>query len=147
MSEIEAKEYLQQVRNADIAVNNKMEELAGLEALATKINALNEGDRVQATGSQDKMADTVCKIADLKAEIQAEIDSLLALKRVVRGVIKQVSEPVLMSLLHKRYLQYDKKKLRYRSWEDISEEMDCSRQWVCKLHSRALQEVEKIINS
>ncbi|MFQ9516740.1 MAG: hypothetical protein ACLRZ9_13075 [Eubacterium sp.] len=139
MSEIEAKEYLQQVRNADIAVNNKMEELAGLEALATKINALNEGDRVQATGSQDKMADTVCKIADLKAEIQAEIDSLLALKRVVRGVIKQVSEPVLMSLLHKRYLQY-------KSWEQIAIELDISWRHTLRLHGKALQEIEKILN-
>ncbi len=138
MSEIEAKEYLQQVRNADIAVNNKMEELAGLEALATKINALNEGDRVQATGSQDKMADTVCKIADLKAEIQAEIDSLLALKREVRGVIKQVSEPVLMSLLHKRYLQY-------KSWKEIAVEMNYSLDRTYTLHGKALKSINSIL--
>lgn len=139
MSGIEAKEYLQQVRNADIAVKDKMEELAGLEAMATKINALNEGERVQASGSQDRMADTVCKIADLKAEIQAEIDSLLELKREVRGVIKQVSEPVLMSVLHKRYLQY-------KSWEQIAVELNVSYRHTTRLHGKALQDIEKILN-
>lgn len=144
---MDAKEYLQQVRNADIMVKDKMEELAQLEALATKINALSEGERVQSSGSQDKMADTVCRIADLKAEIQTEIDNLLKLKRDVRNVINQVSEPALMSVLHKRYLQYNEKTLRFKSWEKISVDMDCSYQWVCKLHEKALQEVEKIINS
>lgn len=137
---MDAKEYLQQVRNADIVIKDKMEELAELETLATKINALNEGERVQSSGSQDKMADVVCKIADLKAEIKAEVDNLLKLKREVRSVINQVSEPVMMSVLHKRYLQY-------KSWEQIAVEMGFTYRWCTKLHGKALQEVENIIKS
>ena len=127
------------MRNADIAVNDKLEELASLEALAIKINALNEGERVQNSGSQDKMADTVCKIADLKAEVQSEINKLLELKREVRGVIELVSEPVLMSVLHKRYLQY-------KSWEQIAIELDISWRHTLRLHGKALREIEKILN-
>ena len=137
---MEAKEYLQQVRNADIKINDKMEELADLEVLATKLGSLSDGDRVQASSSQDKMADIVCRIADLKSEIQTEINSLLELKRQVREVIEKVSEPVLISVLHKRYLQY-------KSWEQIAVEMGFTYRWCTKLHGKALQEVENIINS
>lgn len=144
---MDAKEYLQQVRNADLAINNKIEELAKLRSLAIKINSLNEGERVQSSGSQDKMADAVCRITDMESEIQSEIDALMTLKREVRSVINQVSEPTLMSVLHKRYLQYDAQSYRYKPWEKIAVELDCSYQWICKLHGRALQEVEKIINS
>lgn len=135
-----AKEYLQQVRNADIAIKDKMEELAGLRALATNISVVNEGERVQSSESQDKMADTMCKIADLEMEIQAEIEKLLSLKRRIRKVIGQVSEPTLMSVLHKRYLQY-------KSWEEIAVEMNFTYRWCIKLHGKALQEVGEIIKS
>ena len=140
VSDMDAKEYLQQVRNAEILINDKTEELAELETLAIKINALNEGERVQSSGSQDKMADVVCKIADLKTEIQAEIDNLLRLKREVRNVINRVSEPVLMSVLHKRYLQY-------KSWEEIAVEMSFTYRWCTQLHGKALLEVDGIIKS
>lgn len=137
---MEAKEYLQQVRNADIAIKDKMEELADLEALATKLSGLSDGDKVQASSSQDKMADTVCEIADLKAEIHGEINSLLELKKEVREVIGKVSEPVLMSVLHKRYLQY-------KSWEKIAIEMGMSWRHTLRLHGKSLQEIEKILNA
>ena len=35
----EAKEYLQQVKLLDVHINNRMEELASLKALATKITS------------------------------------------------------------------------------------------------------------
>lgn len=136
---MDAKEYLQQVRNADILIKDKMEELAELETLATKINALNEGERVQASGNQDKMADVVCKIADLKTDIEAEVDNLLKLKREVRNVINRVSEPVLMSVLHKRYLQF-------KQWEQIAVELDVSWRHTLRLHGKALREIEKLLN-
>lgn len=137
---MDAKEYLQQVRNADIEINDKMEELADLEVLATKLGSLSDGDRVQASSSQDKMADIVCRIADLKTEIQAEISRLLELKKQVREVIEKVSEPVLISVLHKRYLQY-------KSWEQIAVEMNFTYRWCTKLHGKALIEVDGIIKS
>ena len=136
---MEAKEYLQSVRNADLAIQDKIEEVAKLEALATKINSLNEGERVQSSGSQDKMADAVCKIADLKSEIQTEIDNLLKLKREVRIVIEKVSEPVLMSVLNKRYIQY-------KSWEQIAIELSLSWRHTLRLHGKGLREINKIIN-
>ena len=58
-----------------------MEELATLEALAMKTTAVMGGERVQSSGSQQKMADCVVKIADLKSQIADELDELLELKR------------------------------------------------------------------
>lgn len=133
-----AKEYLQQVRNSDIAIKDKMQELADLEVLVTNVNSINEGDRVQSSSSQDKMADTVCKIADLKMEIQEEINNLLRLKREVRDTIEKVSEPDLVSILYKRYILFKK-------WEEISVELNVSYRHTTRLHGKALIEIEKIL--
>ncbi len=135
---MEAKEFLQQVRRADIPIQKKPDELADLETLATKINAVNEGERVQSSSSQDSMAEAVCKIADLKKEIQSEIEELLQLKREVRAVISLVSEPDLMSVLYKRYIFYKK-------WEQIAVEINVSWRQALRLHGQALKEVEKIL--
>lgn len=136
---MDSKEYLQQVQDSDLMIKDKMEELADLEILATLLGSLGKGERVQNSGSQDKMAETVCKIVDLKKEIQTEIDNLLKLKREIRNIINRVSEPLLMSILHKRYLQY-------KSWEEISVELSISYRHTTRLHRLALQNVEKILN-
>lgn len=133
-----AKEYLQQVRNADLKIQEKLEEVAALEVLATKVSALNEGDRVKSSGDQDKMAQTVCKIADMKNEIQEEIENMLKLKREIRRTIEQVSAPIYMSVLYRRYILY-------KSWEQIATELCLSYRHTTRLHGEGLQEVEKIL--
>ena len=42
-------------------------------------------------------------------------------------------------ILYKRYCLMKK-------WEEIALEMNYSYQWVCKLHGRALKEIEKLLN-
>lgn len=135
---MDGKEYLQQIRNADRLLNDKMKELEELENLKEKSNAIGENERSESVENQ---------IDVLKDKIQSEIKKLIEIKNEVRSVINQVNDSVLMNVLHKRYLQYDKKTLRYKSWEQISIELGCSYQWICKLHKEALKKVEKIINS
>ncbi len=133
-----AKEYLKQVRKNELLIESKIEEIMKLETMAAKINAVNDGERVQSSGTSDRMADMVCKIADMKNELQKEIDELLDLKREARNVIEQVSEPDLVAVLYKRYLLY-------MPWEKIAAELSVSCRQVLRLHGKALAEIEKIL--
>jgi Ribonuclease G/E len=134
---MKSKDYLEQIRILDRLINNKLQELEQLEALATKVTSVNSGDRVQASGSQDKMADTVIKILELKQEINADIDRLVDLKCEIIPMIDAVQDADLIDVLYKRYIQGKK-------WEEIALEMHYTFRWVLKLHGRALQKIDMI---
>ncbi len=134
---MKAKEYLEQIRTLDRRINNNLQALEQLEALATKVTAVNNGDRVQSSGSQDKMADTVIKIIELKQEINADIDRLVDMKCEIIPVIDAVQDADFYDVLYKRYILCKK-------WEEIALDMHYSFRWVLKLHGRALQKIDMI---
>lgn len=134
---MKAKEYLEQLRVLDRLINNKQQELEKLETLATKVTSYNSGDRVQASGNQDKMADTVIKIIELKQEINADIDRLVDMKAEIIPVIDSVQDADMIDVLYKRYILFKK-------WEEIALEMHYTFRWVLKIHGRALQKIDMI---
>ena len=137
---LDAIEYLKQIKNMDSIIQSDIEELATLEALATKTTAVMGDDRVQSSGSQQKMADCVVKIADMRKQISEEIDTLLKLKQEARSLICSVRDADCITLLFKRYLMY-------KTWEQIAVEMNFTYQWVSDgLHKRALGQVQKILD-
>ena len=137
---MKAINYLKKIGLLDAQINNDLDELAQLEALATKTTSVMGGDRVQASTSQDKMADCVVKIAEIKERLSDEIMSLLDYKNKVREVISRACDADCCSLIHKRYFLG-------RKWEEIAVEMDFTYQWVSGgLHQRALAQVQKYLD-
>lgn len=136
---VKAIHYLKQIEIMDAKINSDIEELAGLEALATKTTAVMGDERVQASGSQQKMADCVDKIVDMKAQITQEIDAFIDYKKEARFILAQCDADCI-TLLHKRYFQFKK-------WEQIAVEMNFTYQWVSGgLHQRALSQVQKVLD-
>ena len=91
-------------------------------------------DVVSRTRNVHAMEDVIAKIVDMKAEVNAEIDRLVDLKRNIMEVVKAMDDPELQTLLELRYLCF-------KDWPDIACEMHCSESNVYKVHSRALQAV------
>lgn len=145
MIDLTAKEYLQQIRKANVMINYKQKQLDELRNLTTSITANMTPDKVQSSGSQDKIGDTVAKIIDLQNAINDDIDRLVDLKREIMKVVDQL-DPEHMHLVYKRYFEF-------KTWEQIAAEMGYSYQWVCGivkgkpgLHIQALNKVQKIMN-
>lgn len=137
---MEAKDYLKEIKRIDDSINADIEELAMLEALATKTTAVMGGERVQSSGSQQKMADCVVKITDMKSQISDEIEQLIALKREARDLICLVENSACRMLLHKRYFSY-------KTWEQIAVEMNYTYKWVSGgLHGMALAQFQKVLD-
>ena len=66
-----AKEYLNQVRLLDLKISQKQEERDHLKAMAAgNSSPVLSKDKVQTSGSGDKMARTVDKYIDLEKEIE-----------------------------------------------------------------------------
>lgn len=136
---MKAQCYLEQIKTLDAKINSDIEELAQLEALATKTTSVLGGERVQSSGSQQKMADCVAKIVEMKMQIEAEIDKYIDFKKEARCIIWECDADC-MTLLHKRYFLF-------RSWKRIAAEMGKSKQWVSDdLHKKALSQVQRILD-
>ena len=99
-----AKEYLQQARFLDQRIDSKIAQVASLNDLATKCSATLTGIPRNPNRGGSTMADAVCKIVDLQAEINRDIDRLVDLKREIMDVIKAVPNTEYQTILEKRYL-------------------------------------------
>lgn len=130
----EAKEYLEQIQLCDKKINNKLEELSRLNALAYKVTSSLKQVAVFGSGTQDKVGDAVSRIVDLQREINSDIDKYCDQKAEVRALIDQVKNPDELDVLSKRYLLYE-------SLEQIAWEMGFTYRNVCYIHGRALQTV------
>jgi len=136
----EAKEYLQSVKSLDKRIDNKLEQLSHLQALALKVTTHLKPDAAFGGGTHDKVGDSVIRIMELQEEINRSIDEYVDKKIEVMQTIDMVNDPDHVAVLRKRYLEYE-------PWAQIAEEMGYSHRNICYIHGRALQAVEAILKA
>ena len=134
-----AKEYLNQVRNLETQMKILKEEIDTLREMVVSTGAVQQQERVMSSGAQDRMAETICKINEKEEEWNQLMREFALARAEVIISIQKLNNTDYEQILYKRYCQSKK-------WEEIAMEMNYSYQWVCKLHGRALLEIEKVIN-
>lgn len=140
MTEKDTKEYLNQVRNLETKMKILKEEIDTLREMVVSTGAVQQEERVMSSGAQDRMAETICKINEKEEEWNNLMREFALTRAKVIISIQKLNNSDYEQILYKRYCQGKK-------WEEIALDMNYSYQWVCKLHGRALLEIEKIINS
>jgi DNA-directed RNA polymerase specialized sigma24 family protein len=136
MANEKAKRFLGQIERLDCKITNKLAEIEQWKSIALGTTA-RLTERVQTSGSKDKMADAVNRYVEIEKEINKYIDELVDKRMEVIGVIEQLKTRH-YDILHKRYIQ----KLDYYQ---IAEIYDKSYTNTTSLHGRALVELEKLI--
>ena len=137
---MKAIDYLEQIEKMDAKIETKMEELERLQTLAEKTTASLGGERVQASGNQQKLEDCVIKILKAQEEINASIDRFVDYKKEAMELIDRACDADCIRLLYKRYFSYMK-------WEEIAVDMNYTYQWISGgLHQRALTQVQKALD-
>lgn len=135
-----AKEYLSQAHHLDQRIDAKIAQVASLNELATKCTATLTGMPRNPNRGGSTMADAVCKIIDLQNEIAADMDRLVQIKKDIVDVIAKVDDVKFRILLEKRYLCGE-------TWEEITMSLYHNRRWVFRLHDKALDAVQEILDS
>ena len=136
---MKAINYLKQIKSMDAKINADLEELASLKALATRTTSVLGGERVQSSGSQQKMADCVVKIVEMENRINEEIDKFIDYKENARKLLSEC-DPECITLISKRYFQF-------KTWEEIAVDMNFTYQWVSGgLHQKALSQVQRALD-
>lgn len=131
------REYLNQIQRYDRVIRNKYVELEQLESHATGLISFSYGDRVQTSGSQDKIGDLVAKIVDLQSEIADDTNEYLEKKTQVIKTIDSVKNSVLYDILFKKYVEG-------KTLDIIADEIGYSYQRIKELHLSAIATVKKI---
>lgn len=136
---MKAKKFLGNVRKLDAMIKNKMIEKEQWKAIALNTTSKMNGDRVQSSGSKQKMAESIDKYVDMEREINEEIQNLIFAKRDVISVIEQLNATE-YDILHKMYIQG-------RSLVDIAIDLDRTYSSITSIHGRALKHVQDILDT
>lgn len=130
-----AQDFLDQIQKIDAIIFNKQNEVERWKAIATSITAPIGSEKVQASGSLQKMADAVCEYVDIEEE---DIRQLFKKRRYIISVIEQltVTEYKLLYNIYVLQLNFD----------EAAETAEKSRSWVNSTHGRALQNVQRILD-
>ena len=132
-----AQEYLEQIPKLNFMIENKTAEQAQWMGVALGITARADGERVQSSGSQQKMSDAVVCAVDLEQETAELIRTLVAKKKDIISTIEQLNATE-YDVLHKRYIQG-------MTFDEIGAAKGKSKSWATTVHGRALQNLNKIL--
>ena len=135
---MKAKDFLKQLKKLDKMIENKQIEKDQWKSIAEGTVSHSEGERVQSSGSQQKMADAVLRYIAIENEIDSFIDILIDKKKDVISVIEQL-DATEYDFLHKVYVQY-------LTLDDVADMYGKSHGWAITIHGRALQKVQKILD-
>jgi DNA-directed RNA polymerase specialized sigma subunit len=134
-----AKEYLSQARILDKLIDADIHELERLRALSTSLGTQDYSqDRVQTSGTGDKLCEIVAKIVDLQVKINKEIDQYVKLKEQIKEKISSLNNTDYKLLLQMRYINGEK-------WEQIALNMEYSYRHTTRLHGEALIAIKDVL--
>lgn len=137
---MKAKEYLMQLKDIDNLIATESEELLHSEELALRTTQSCDSERVQTSGTSDKVGEAATSTVDLENVIIQNIQELISIKNNAIRIINLIPAFKLRTVLLKYYVQN-------KTLEKTAVEMDKSYQWAYELHKRALKEFDKIRDS
>lgn len=133
-----AVDFLEQISKIDIMVSNKLEEIEQWKTLAMSTTAPINGDRVQSSGSQQKMADATLEYLTIESDLKADIEKLKKARRDIVEVIEQL--PVKQyDILHKIYIQG-------LTFQQIADIQGKTRSCVSNMRKKAVRSVQAILD-
>lgn len=135
----ECQIYLEQIPKLNAMIQNKIAEADQWKCIALGITPQTSGERVQSSGSQQKMADAINRVVDLQAEINELIDTLIDKKQEIISNIEQLSATE-YDVLHKRYIQG-------MQYDEIGATRGMSKSWATTTHGNALEHLKVVLSS
>lgn len=127
----QAKEYFAQIRKTDRLIHRLDSTIATLRSSLTSTGSQLKQDKVQTSGPKNTLEETITKIIDLEAKINARIDELVSMKQEAFSMISKVPDLDQQNVLVGRYIQLKK-------WEDLAAEFEYTTQWLFEIHGKAL---------
>lgn len=152
---MKAQAFLEQLETLDTIIGNKLAEREHWRSIALGITGSTEGERVQSSGSQQKMADAIDRYVDIGKEIDETIDRLTDKKLEVIRLLDKLAfvNRRHYDILHKMYVGHVVTKpdgtfatIRM-DFTDYANLYGKSYSWATTVHGRALQNFQRILDA
>lgn len=132
MIKLTAKQYLDQLQDIDISIDQDVSRLQALRMNATGATGIDyTKDRVM-TSPSDRLCGDVCNIMTLDEKITDKIDRFVDARERIIDQIRGLHNPVYNQILYKVYVEY-------KSLKVVQKETGKSYSFIKKNHSEALQ--------
>lgn len=136
----EAQVFLEQDEKAAVQIECFLEEKQQWNDLAVSITACMDGERVQSSGSQDKMGNAVAVCVDMEGEIEQSVVNLAGKRKEIKAVLEKVENPTWYKLLFQRFILH-------RQLREVADNMGGSYDWAKTTQGRALACVQAILDN
>lgn len=145
---MDAYEFLEQPRAIDQMIKNKLEERMMWKVIATGTTAQMGGERVQCSGSKQKMADATVKFMDIERQVDEIIDQLIEAKCNVISVIQQINNTIEYDVLHKLYIGIveEDEMIKYLTLQNVADMYGMSYNWAKKKKRNGVEKVQRILD-
>ena len=131
---MDARKYLEDYEDLNLKIKNKEREVERWKLIAEGSTGSSDGERVQSSGTKQKMENAVVTYSDL----EKEIDSL---KRRRASIMANIDK-----LKGKQYDLVYKHYVLGMNIKSIAMSHGMSESWGTTTHSRALQSMQKILD-
>lgn len=135
---MQATDYLKQLKEIDFLIRLKQDEYQRWKMAALNTTSYSDGERVQASSSQQRMADAIARYIDLERETAQAIAEQMHKQKEILETLMLLSVDE-YAVLHMRYYQRMK-------FEDIAAQMFRSLSWVKKTKQKALRNLQAILD-
>ena len=130
-----AKQYLEQLKIYNQAVQVKAGEVEEYKVLATRVTQAWDGLPIDKSAKGSSLDWWYAKLVDEGKELDLLIDRFSNFREEVLALLAKLDDPMHSALLNLRYVQF-------KSWQDVAHEMGFSHQHIYRLSSDAHKEVE-----
>lgn len=136
----EAQVFLESYEMDSVKVECKLEERRFWHDLSLTITGQMGGERVQSSGTKDKMAEARDICVDMEGDILSSVKTLASRQKEVTAVLDQLDNPTEYKLLHQKYIQF-------KDYNVIAANFNSDYTWATTTHGRALKSIEAILNN
>ena len=134
-----AKEYLSQLKLLDVKINQRKNQQEKLKDARYNFFAVNtENEKV--SGGVKSSYNKSDKYMDIEKAIEKDIDEYFALEHKIIGEIHQLTNPLYVNILHKKYVEF-------KGLELIAVEMNYNYNYIRHMHGSALKRFDEIVLS
>lgn len=143
---IDSKKYLLKVRTADLKAVADADNLQAAKDMLFKITPTLKDVSSFGGDMKSKTEEAQMNVETYMERLNRSIDRYVDIREEATELVdKLISNERYYTILRKRYFDYDRKTYKYKTLEEIAEEMGTSKQNVDKMHGRALAELDRIM--
>ena len=136
---MKAQEFLQQYEKQVTIIASCWEEVAKWKGVAYSVTGCVEGDRVQSSGSKQKMADAVVSYSDIQSDIKQRIAEAKEIQDDIIRKISRLTEPEYY-VLHSVYILG-------MQFKEVAARRKMSVSWATSWHGTALANLQQILDA